>query len=109
MPSGLHTWSQTAATNNIIDSSINFAEGQSHSSVNDSARALMAVVAKHRDDTNGTLTTGGTATAFTLATNTVFTTLALMNGQRLRVKFNQTSGAAPTLNVDSLGAKALQT
>jgi hypothetical protein len=108
MPSGIQNWSQTASSNSSADSNINWAEGQAPSSVNDSARAMMAVVAKYRDDTAGTLTTGGTATAYTLTTNTVFTTLALLSGQQLKVKFNATSGAAPTLNVDGLGAKALQ-
>ena len=42
MPTGLHLWSRTAASNATADSSINWAEGQSPSSVNDSARAMMA-------------------------------------------------------------------
>jgi hypothetical protein len=109
MPSGLQNWSTTAATNATADSAINWAEGMAPSAVNDSARAMMAVVAKHRDDTSGTLTTGGTSTAYTLTTNTVFTTLALLSGQTLTVKFNATNGASPTLNVDGLGAKAINT
>jgi hypothetical protein len=31
-----------------------------------------------------------------------------MNGQSIRVRFNATNGASPTLNVDGLGAKAIQ-
>lgn len=108
MPSGLHTWSQTAANNGTADSAINYAEGMAPSALNDSARAAMAVHAKHRDDTAGSLTTGGSSTAYTLTTNTGFTTLALLNGQKLRVKFNAANGASPTLNVDTLGAKAIQ-
>jgi hypothetical protein len=108
MPSGLQNWSQTAATTASADSAINWAEGQPPSSVNDSARGMMAVLAKHRDDTAGTLTTAGTSTAYTLTTNTVFTTLALLSGQRLKVKFNATNGVTPTLNVDGLGAKNIQ-
>ena len=42
-------WSRTAAANATADSTINWAEGQSPSSVNDSARALMAAAAKYRD------------------------------------------------------------
>src|SRR5262249_54086200 len=34
-------------------------------------------------------------------------TLALLSGQAITVKFNATNGASPTLNVDSLGAKAI--
>ncbi len=108
MPSGFHTWSATAANDATADSAINWAEGQSPSSVNDSARAMMSVLAKWRDDNNGSLTTGGTSTAFTLTTNTVFTTLALMANQTLSFTMNATSGATPTLNVDGLGAKAIR-
>jgi hypothetical protein len=39
---GLSWWSQTAASNATQDSTVNWAEAQSPSSVNDSARALMA-------------------------------------------------------------------
>ena len=102
------TWSTTAATNATADGTINWAEGQSPSSVNDSSRAEMAAVAKYRNDHAGTLTTGGTSTAYTLTSNQVFTSLSTMNGQSLRIKFNATNGASPTLNVDSLGAKGIQ-
>lgn len=108
MPSGFHTWSQTSGTNATADSAINWAEGQAPSSVNDSSRAEMAVLAKWRDDNNGSLTTGGSSTAYTLTTNTVFTTLALLDKQSIAFTANATSGAAPTLNVDSLGAKAIR-
>lgn len=108
MPSGFHTWSQTAASNGTADSNINWAEGQAPSSVNDSSRAGMAVLAKWRDDNNGSLTTGGTSTAYTLTTNTVFTSLALMANQTLTFTMHTTSGATPTLNVDGLGAKVIR-
>lgn len=109
MPSGFQNWSQTAGTNATADSSVNWAEGQAPSSVNDSARAMMAVLAKWRDDNNGSLTTAGSSTAYTLTTNTVFTTLALMDNQTLGFTIDETSGAAPTLNVDGLGAKTIRT
>jgi len=70
---------------------------------------MMARIAEYRSDTAGTLTTGGSSTAYTLTTNTVFTTLALMSGSRLSVKFNATNGASPTLAVDGLTAKAIST
>lgn len=104
----LYTWSQTAATNATADSSINWAEGQAPSTVNDSARAMMAATAKYRDDVNGSLTTGGTSTAYTLATNSVYDTLAHLANQTLTFAMNVTSGAAPTLAVDSLAAKPIR-
>lgn len=101
-------WSTTAATNSNADSTINWAEGQAPSSVNDSARATMAGLAKFFLDESGSLLTTGGAVNFAVTTNGVFDTLAHLNGFGLRVRFNVNSGAAPTLNVDGLGAKAIQ-
>jgi microcystin-dependent protein len=105
---GVPSWSQTAATNATADGTVNWAEGQAPSSVNDSARAMMAGVAKYRDDIAGALETAGTSTALTLATNTVFDSLTAMSGQMVAFVPHTTSGATPTLNVDGLGAKALR-
>lgn len=104
----LWKWSQTPATNATADSTINWAEGQSPSSVNDSARAMMAAAAKYRDDHSGALVTGGTDTAYTVSSNQGFDTLAHLGGQSFKIKFDSTNGSAPTLNIDSLGAKAIQ-
>jgi hypothetical protein len=104
----VYKWSQTASSNSNSDSTINWAEGQSPSSVNDSARAMMAAVAKWRDDNSGDLVTTGTSTAYAVTTNQSFSSLSAMDGQAIRVRFNNTNGASPTLNVDSLGAKAIE-
>lgn len=53
----------------------------------------------------GPYTTSGTAIAFTISTDL---DSQLYSGEKFRVKFNQASGAAPTLNRDGLGAKALK-
>jgi microcystin-dependent protein len=100
-------WSRTAANNATADGSINWAEGQAPSTVNDSARAMMAAAAKYRDDVSGSLATGGTSTAYTLTTNQAFDSLANMNGATLAFTAHVTNGAAATLNVDGLGAKAI--
>ena len=81
----LYTWSKTAPANATADATINWAEGQSPSSVNDSARATMAAVAKYRDDNSGSITTGGTSTAYTATSNQAFDTLAHMDGGDDRV------------------------
>lgn len=107
MSSGVKSWSQTAANNDDADSAVNYAEGQAPSTLNDAGRGLMSSVAKYRDDTAGSLETGGTTTAYTLTSNQVFASLTEMNGQELAVRFDQANGATPTLNVDSLGAKAI--
>ena len=102
------SWSKTAASNATADSTINWAEGQSPSSVNDSARAMMARMAEYRDDTSGLLTLGGTSTAFTLTTNQVFDSLAHMDKAELTIVPNVASGASPTLVVDGLAAKPIR-
>jgi microcystin-dependent protein len=100
----LYKWSQTAAADATADSTINWSEGQSPSSVNDSARGMMAATAKYRDDTAGSLITGGTSTAYTLTSNQGFTSKAVMNGAEISFTVSATNGASPTLNVDGLGA-----
>ena len=100
-------WSTTAASNDDIDSTINFQEGQSPSSVNNSARAMMAAIAKWRDDMSGNLVTAGTSTAYTLTSNQTFT--ALTDGISVAARMDEVNGASATLNVDSLGAKTIAT
>jgi microcystin-dependent protein len=104
----LYKWSQTAASDATADSTINWAEGQSPSSVNDSARAMMAATAKYRDDISGAIVTGGTSTAYTVASYQVFDTLAHLGGQMIAFTPHATNGATVTLNVDGLGAKPLR-
>ncbi|MCK1304706.1 MULTISPECIES: tail fiber protein [unclassified Bradyrhizobium] len=106
--SGVAWWSQTAASNATQDPTINFAEGQAPSSVNDSARALMASAAKWRDDITGAITTAGTSIAFTVSSYQTFDTLARLNGQMIAFTPHTTSGSTVTLNVDGLGAKPLR-
>jgi microcystin-dependent protein len=103
------SWSKTAATNATADATINWAEGQSPSSVNDSARAMMARTAEWRDDVSGTITTGGTSTAYTVTSNQGFDSLAHLNGAMIAFVPHTSCGATVTLNVDGLGAKPLRT
>ena len=104
----LYKWSQTASADATADSTINWAEGQAPSSVNDSARAMMAATAKYRDDIAGAIVTGGTSTAYTVSSYEVFDTLAHLHGQMIAFTPHTTNGATVTLNVDSLGAKPLR-
>ena len=100
------SWSKTAASNSTADSSINWAEGQSPGTVNDSARSMMAALAKQRDDMGGALTLAGGTTAYTLTTNQVLATLA--DGVRVHAVVNATNTGASTLAVDGLTAKAIR-
>jgi hypothetical protein len=101
-------WSKTAAANATADTSINWAEGQAPSSVNDSARAMMAAAAKFRDDTAGALATGGTSAAYAVASNQVFDSLANMNGAVIAFVRHVSNGGPCTLNVDGLTAKPVR-
>lgn len=107
MATGVASWSTTAASNSTADSTVNWAEGQAPSSVNDSARAMMASVAKWRDDLSGAITTAGTSTAFTATTNQSFASLSALDNRIITIVPHTTSGAAPTLAVDGLTAKAI--
>lgn len=83
-----------------------WSENQAANTVNDSARAMGRDLAKWHGDTNATLTTGGSSNAYTLTSNGSFTSLA--NGFCVAVKANHSNTGAATLNVDSLGAKAIR-
>lgn len=103
-----YLWSRTAASNSSADANVNWAEGQAPSSVNDSARAMMASAAAFRDDISGAIVTGGTSTAYTVTSYQIFDTLAHMDKMVIAFTPHTTSGGTATLNVDSLGAKPLR-
>lgn len=101
-------WSTTALTNSSVDSSINFAEGQLPSTVNNSARSVMAAIARYVKD-NGALTTTGSANAYLLTVNGTYAALA--TGLRLAFKASFANSGAATLAVTAgaaLTAKALR-
>lgn len=109
--SAVWQWSETASSNASADPAINWREGQPPSSVNDSARAMMAALAAYRDDISGLLTTGGTATAYTVATNQglcAAPSTVPQDGQQLSITMSATNGVSPTLTADSCNAYPIQ-
>ncbi len=104
----LYKWSQTASADATADSTINWAEGQSPSSVNDSARAMMAAIAKYRDDVAGAIVTSGTNTAYAVNTYQVFQSFPQLNGQVIAFTPHTTNGATVTINLDGLGVRPLR-
>jgi microcystin-dependent protein len=102
------SWSKAPAGNATADPTINWAEGQSPSSVNDSARAMMARAAEWRDDVSGIIPTINGPNAYTLNSNQGFDSLTHMNGAMIAFVPNVTNGATVTLAVDGLTAKPLR-
>lgn len=103
-----YRWSETAASNASADPTINYSEGQAPSSINDSARSLMAALRMWGTDISGSIVTSGTSTAYALSSHSVFDSLAHMDGQAIAFTPHTTNGATVTLNVDGLGAKPLR-
>lgn len=101
-------WSKAAGNNGTSDGSCPFPEGMAPSQVNDSARGMMAALAKYRDDISGKLLTAGTSTAYTVTSNQGFDSLAHLDGAMIAFVPHVTSGENPTLNVDGTGAKPLR-
>ncbi len=106
MATGVVTWSQTANTNATADANVNYAEGQAPSSLNDSARAAMASVAKWRDDITGVNVTGGSGTAYTLSSNQLFGSNT--TGYTIQFTPGSTNTGAVTLSIDSNTAQPLR-
>jgi microcystin-dependent protein len=104
----VYRWSQTASDNGNSDPTVNFLEGQTPGSLNDSGRAMIAALRKYVDDISGAIVTGGTATSYTVASYSAFDNLAHMSGTMIAFTPHATNGATVTLNVDGLGAKPLR-
>lgn len=104
--SSIYDWSTTAANNATADGSINWAEGQAPSTVNNSGRQMMGRNAELVKDIGGSLTAGGTADALTVTANSAFSAYA--NGIILAFTAASDNTTAATLNVNSIGAKAIR-
>lgn len=101
----IYQWSTTAGTNASADSNINWSEGQLPSTVNDSARAMMAALASMVRDQGGYATLGGSGNTFTLTLSQSMTSRvpALIGFFATR-----SNTGAVTMNVDSTGASPLR-
>lgn len=103
--SDVHSWSTTAANNNSASPN-GFPEAMAASGLNNSAREVMAAIAKWRSDNNGSLVSGGSADAYTLTPNATWAAYAA--GMTFTFEANHTSTTTtPTLNVSGLGAKTI--
>lgn len=102
MASEVQDWATTAAGNNTGTAPSYPVEGQSPSSVNDTMREMMSAVARWLNDTNGTLTSTGSANAYALTTNRTLSAYA--DGDTFLFEANFTNSGAATLNCDTVGA-----
>ena len=100
----LYDWSASSAAANASQGIVNFAEGQAPSTLNDSSRALMLQVAGWRDLLGGAKISAGTDTV-TLTSGLTLTAYA--QGMMFSFEAGGTNTGAVTLNVDSVGAKAI--
>lgn len=105
MATGIGSYSKTAADNSNASSEITLSDSMAPNAVDNTQRQIMADVAEFRDDIGGALTTAGGTTTYTLTTNGSVSSLA--DGRMVAVVWNATNTGASTLNVDSLGAKAV--
>lgn len=105
MANEIYDWSLVAANNSNADASINWAEGQPASSVNNSARVMMSRVKALINDLSGVPAATGTANAVSVTTSVAFTEIAA--GRRLTFRASANNSGAMTLNVNSIGAEPL--
>lgn len=96
-------WSLIAANNANADADINWAEGQSPSTVNNSARVMMQRVKELLDDLGGITTVTGSANVLNFTANSAIT--AYVDGIRLAIRAASDNTSSVTLNVNAIGAK----
>jgi hypothetical protein len=106
MSGSIFDWSTTAADNDDADGDVNWKEGQNAKTVNNSGRQMMGRVAEFLADLGGQGTVGGTANAITLTLSSGFT--ALKSGLVCSLQPTADNTGAVTLNVNSIGAKAIR-
>jgi hypothetical protein len=108
MAVGKYSYSLTAGNNGTASANINFAEGQSPASVNNSARALMAEDRAWVDALGGGITYGGSGNIYTATNASAGAWSEYTAGRLIGFIPNATNSGTATLNVDGLGAKAIK-
>ena len=99
----IYDWSPTADLNGSIDSLIQWPEGQARRTVNNSARGMMAAIAKQRNLLNGSITTTGATNAQTFVSGVGYTG-SVPVGLRVLLRMSAGNTGPMTLNMDSIGA-----
>lgn len=100
-------WSETAASNNVTPPD-GWPEGQAPSTVNDCSREMMGALKRDWDRRGPTLTSAGTANAQTLTYTVAPTAYVRGDTYSFLAGAGLTNTGAATMNVNALGAKAIQ-
>lgn len=100
------SWSITASSNDTADAAVPWPEGMLPGAVNNSARAVMAGVARLLADLNGTIATTGSSNTYNITSNCAHSTYT--NGILIAGRANFTNTGAATLNLNSYGAKSIR-
>src|SRR5215471_11115730 len=96
-------WSKTAADNGTADPTIDWHEGQTRASVNNSSRSELAAHAKNRDLLNGSIVTTGTPNVQNFLSGVSYTAMPLRLVCRLKVGGGLTNTGPMSLNMDGTG------
>lgn len=103
----VHDFSTTASNNGSADASINFAENQAASTLNDSARVLMKRIKELCLDLGCQAATTGAGNAYLLTPNASIQTSGYYDGLIVGAVASFTNSSTATLNVESKGAKTI--
>ena len=101
----VYSYSKTVASNTTVGGQTVTDGVMVPSAVDNAFQGVAAEIAEYRDDTGGALATTGSSNAYVLATNA---TAVLADGASVSFVANFANTGAATLNVDSLGAKAIR-
>jgi hypothetical protein len=102
---GAATWSETDASNTATPPN-GWPEGMFPSDVNNSARANMGGEKRWWVRSNSVFTTAGSSTVYTLTYGVA--AASYYDGEEFSFIVDETCGAAPTLNINGLGARNLR-
>ena len=91
---------------NAANNTARFGEGQLVSTINDGARELEAIIARWFKDTNGSISSSGSVSAYTILTNR--TIPAHASGVSFRWRAHVANSGACTLTVNALSSKPLR-
>ena len=104
--SELKDLSTTDASNTGTAANAGFPENMPPSDVNNASRALCAMIARWYADSNGSISSGGSSSAYTLAASRTISAIAV--GDSFIFKANHASTGATTIAIDGLATKSIK-